>query len=202
MNIRKNWEEIQKYYDSGLSCDDIIKRFKISSATLWRAKKKGLFKPRTMSEGTSLYRKLNPDKLSHTEATKKKLSKIRTKHLKEHPDQVPYLLNHYSKGDSYPEKYFKELFEKENISLQFHKQIGLYQLDFYNEEKKIVIEIDGEQHYVDKRIVASDVKRTNFLVSLGWRIYRIRWSSYQRKSLEEKHKQIEEIRQLLMGSLG
>ena len=202
MNIRKNWEEIQKYYDSGLSYDDIIKRFKISSATLWRAKKKGLFKPRTMSEGTSLYKKLNPDKLGHTEATKQKLSDIRIKHLKEHPDQVPYLLSHSSKGDSYAEKYFKEVFEKENIPLQFHKQIGLYELDFYNDGKKIAVEVDGEQHYVDKRIVESDVKRTNYLVGLGWRIYRIRWSKFQMKSYEEKHRIIEEIRQLLMGSLG
>ena len=38
----------------------------------------------------------------HTEETKRKISEIRKKYLFENPDKVPYLLNHYSKGESYP----------------------------------------------------------------------------------------------------
>jgi len=125
------------------------------------------------------------------------VSKGRIRFLKEHPDQVPYKLNHYSKGDSYPERYFKELVKIEDISLKFHKSISIYELDFYNEEKKVVVEIDGEQHYCDKRIVASDIKRTNFLSGLGWRVYRVRWSEYQKKSYEDKNKVVQEIKDLL-----
>jgi len=40
-----------------------------------------------------------------TEETKNKISKSRKKYLFEHPDKVPYLINHSSKM-SYPEKYF------------------------------------------------------------------------------------------------
>ncbi len=191
------WKNIQKLYDSGMSYDMLSKMHKISPATLWRAKKEGLFKPRTMSEGTLLYRKNNPDKIKHTEDTKKKISEKRKKFLQENPDKIPYKLNHYSKGDSYPEQYFKEVFEKENIPLKFHLPVGLYELDFYNEEYKIDVEIDGEQHYADKRIVESDVRRTNFLTSQGWRVYRIRWAEYQKLSHEDKCKVVDEVRKLM-----
>ncbi len=128
---------------------------------------------------------------------KKKLSEIRKKYLVEHPDKVPYLLNHYSKGDSYPEKYFKEVFEKEHIDLKFHLQIGLYQLDFYNEDKMIYVEVDGEQHYKDPRIVESDKNRTVYLENLGWRGLRIRWAKFMKLSFIEKHKTILEIKALI-----
>ena len=76
-----------------------------------------------------------------SEEEKKKISETRKKYLQEHPDKVPYLLNHSSKM-SYPEQYFMELFQQESIPLSFHKQVGIYQLDFYNEELKKYIEID------------------------------------------------------------
>jgi very-short-patch-repair endonuclease len=133
----------------------------------------------------------------HSEETKKRISEIRIKYLKDHPDKVPYLLNHYSKGDSYPEKYFEELFLKENIPLKKKKQIGIYQLDFYNEELMLYVEIDGDQHYLDKRIVDSDIRRSKFLKDLGWKEFRIKWSHYQTLSYEDKNKIILEIKSLM-----
>ena len=124
----------------------------------------------------------------HTEKTKEKIRQARINYLKKNPDKVPYLLNHYSKGKSYPEQYFIEVFKKENIDLQYHKQIGLYQLDFYNEKNKFYVEIDGEQHYSDKRIVESDKRRTKYLKNIGWRFLRIRWSLWQKMTFDEKHK--------------
>lgn len=197
MRKQLDWKFIQNEYDSGLSYRDLTKKHGISQASMFRAKKLGLFIPRSPSDGCKLFKKLNPEKIKHSEKTKQKLSIYRKKYLKEHPEKAPYLLNHYSHGDSYPETYFKEVFEKENIPLQFHKQIGLYELDFYNETIKLDIEIDGEQHYVDKRIVESDIKRTNYLVSLGWRVYRIRWSEYQKLSFEKRKQIIQEIRDII-----
>ena len=135
----------------------------------------------------------------HSEETKKRISEIRIKYLKEHPEKVPYLLNHYSKGDSYPEKYFEELFFKENIPLKKKKQIGIYQLDFYNEDLMVYVEIDGDQHYLDKRIVDSDIRRSKFLKDLGWKEFRIKWSDYQKLSYQDRNKIVLEIKSFLAG---
>ena len=123
----------------------------------------------------------------HTEEEKKNLSEKRKQFLKEHPEKVPYVLNHHSKGDSYPEKYFKEVFDNEKINYeQNYKQSG-YFLDFAWPEKKLYLEIDGEQHYVDKRIVEHDKVRTETLLNDGWVcVERIRWSEYQKLNEAER----------------
>lgn len=127
---------------------------------------------------------------------KKKISISRSKFLKENPDKIPYLLNHSSKI-SYPEQYFIELFNLEDIDLQYHKQVGLYQLDFYNEDKKLYLEIDGEQHYQEKSI-ERDEKRTQNLSLKGWElIMRIRWAEWKTYSEIEKKRVIEIIKDSL-----
>lgn len=132
----------------------------------------------------------------HTEESKQKLSIARKKYLMNNPNKVPYLLNH-SSNVSYPEKYFIDLFQKENICLQYHVRISTYELDFCDMERKIDLEIDGEQHYVDKRVVESDIKRNEYLTGLGWTIKRIRWSNYQKLTIEEKKLVINSIKELL-----
>ena len=132
-------------------------------------------------------------KRKHSEETKNKISESRKKYLKENPDKVPYKLNHSSK-ESYPEKYFNELFLNENIKVERYYYIGLYELDFCIPDKKIDIEIDGEQHYVDERIEKSDINRNEFLEKLGWTIIRIRWKDYQKLSTDEKKNYISELK--------
>ena len=129
----------------------------------------------------------------HTEETKEKISRARKDFLSQHPEKVPYVLNH-SSSTSYPEHYFIELFTKENIDLVYHHRISKYELDFCDLDRKIDIEIDGDQHYLDKRIRQSDIERDNYLQSLGWKVVRIKWSDYQRLSIEDRRKVIEEIR--------
>lgn len=156
----------------------------------------GLPKPQMPTESKSrISEKAHQRK--HSAETKKKLSEYRKKYLEEHPEKAPYLLNHYSKGPSYPEIYWIDLIRKENLDLSYHKQIGLYELDFFNEDKKIDLEIDGEQHYSDNRIVESDQRRTLYLESLGWKIIRVRWSEWQKKTAEEKHYFVEELRDIM-----
>ena len=76
-------------------------------------------------------------------------------------------------------------------------EIIIGKVSYRNEEKKVYVEIDGEQHYVDPRIVESDIKRTNYLITLGWKGYRVRWATYKKLSYDEKHKIILEIKHLL-----
>lgn len=51
------------------------------------------------------------------------------------------------------------------------KQFGYYIVDFYCAEHKLVIEIDGSQHY-DPEDKAYDQQRTAYLNSLGLRVER------------------------------
>lgn len=132
----------------------------------------------------------------HSQETKDKISLIRKKYLLENPDKVPYLLNHSSK-ESYPETYFTELFEKENVNVVKHYRIGLYQLDFCILDKKIDIEIDGNQHYTDPKIVESDIRRTSYLESKGWDVIRINWSEYNKMSLDNKSIYIDNIKKYI-----
>ena len=81
--------------------------------------------------------------------------------------------------------------------MQYHVRISTYELDFCDMERKIDLEIDGEQHYVDKRVVESDIKRNEYLTGLGWKIKRIRWSDYQKLNFEEKRFVIDSIKELL-----
>ena len=150
----------------------------------------------TLSEGYSSGRVKHPNKgTTMSEEQKQKISKSRKKYLEEHPDQVPYLLNHSSEIST-PEQYFITLFENENIPLSFHKQISVYQLDFYNDDKMFYLEIDGEQHYQEKSI-ERDKKRDEYLKNLGWRGMRIRWSTWQKLDRSEKELIIKSIREKL-----
>ena len=162
-----------------------------------KAKRLGLEKP-IMSEVT---RKSigNIWKGKHLpEEMKNKISKSCSKFYEEHPDKCSWVLSHSSKI-SYPEQYFKDLFEKEQINLKYHKQIGKYQLDFFNDEYKICVEIDGEQHYNSEKSIKRDKNRTLYLESLGWKVIRIRWSSYKTKTFEEKQEIINSIKQEMIS---
>ena len=57
-----------------------------------------------------------------------------------------------------------------NNNLKYEKflQISIYQLDFAFIENGINIEIDSEQHYSDKRIVKSNIRKDKFLKEMGW----------------------------------
>ena len=118
------------------------------------------------------------------------------KFLKDNPDKVPYKLNH-SSTMSYPEQYFSKLFRNESFNFIYHYHIGMYELDFADIDKQVDIEIDGEQHYTDKRIVDSDIRHTEYLENLGWKIYRIRWSDFKKLSYEDRQLQIEKLKVFL-----
>lgn len=58
-------------------------------------------------------------------------------------------------------------------SVRFNRQriIGNYIVDFYCDKAKLVIELDGSQHYEDKSI-EYDARRTEYLQTLGLSVLR------------------------------
>ena len=61
-----------------------------------------------------------------------------------------------------------------NYPVRFSRQkvLGKYIADFYSAEAKLVIELDGSQHYEDANMI-QDAERTAFLEGYGLRVIRI-----------------------------
>lgn len=126
-----------------------------------------------------------------------KTSASMKKFYKEHPELVPYKLHHSSK-ESYPEKYFNELFLKENISgFKRDYYVDGYYLDYAFLDKKVDFEVDGSQHYLDPRIIKHDKIRTQRLEALGWKTFRIDWRVWQKMNTSQKHEKIEELKKII-----
>lgn len=160
-----------------------------------KAKELGLPKPKLTEKGRQSISNIWKGKHLPDEI-KEKISKSQRKFYEEHPDRIPYRL-HHSSHISYPEQYFKNIFEHENIPLKYHLQVGLYELDFYNEEYKVYVEIDGDTHK-QKKVQDIDKRKDNYLQSLGWRGMRIDWSKYQKLSYSEKEIEIKKIKDFII----
>ena len=67
-------------------------------------------------------------------------------------------------------------------SIRFIRQkiIGNYIVDFYCAKLKLIIEIDGEQHYIDESIVY-EKRRTEFLENSGYKLLRFYNSDINKK---------------------
>ena len=95
---------------------------------------------------------------------------------------------------SYAEQYFIPLFE----TAKLHYHVDRYFLDFAWPEKKVYIEVDGEQHRKDPNIVEHDKERTYRLRSLGWNlIERIYWPEFVRLSLSQREEYVKNIKNIL-----
>ena len=178
-----NIEDIQKLLDGGCTWREVSDKLGISMGSMAKYKKRNLIKTRNKSEAIILSLKNRPPQ-KHTQEAKDKISLARKKFLTENPDKIPYLLNHKSKGASYPEMYFKECLKISNYVPEY--RVGLYSLDFADIVNKIDFEVDGCQHRVDPRIVEHDIKRNINLVNLRWKIIRLNWSEFKKlKDLEK-----------------
>lgn len=132
----------------------------------------------------------------HSEETKAKISVSRKKYLEEHPEMVPYKLNHKSKGESYPEKYFREWLEKEGIQFQQEFQFHLFSFDFLINEK-IDLEIDGDQHFLDQRIAEHDRHRNKTVEEAGYIVKRIAWSRFQSLTVKKRAQFLHDLKTFL-----
>lgn len=99
---------------------------------------------------------------------------------------IPYLRNHHSKGPSYPERYFADIFSQHGLTFVQEYRFKRFSLDFAILDKKIDIEIDGELHFKDEKSQERDKIRDDILKSELWKVIRIRWKTYKKLSNENQ----------------
>lgn len=88
-------------------------------------------------------------------------------------------INESKSRRSYPEEFFLKVFEKNELLYKYtiveKFPYGRYVIDFLLVELKIIIEIDGEQHYKTKKAIEHDKKRDEYFLNEGFKVYRVRW---------------------------
>lgn len=77
---------------------------------------------------------------------------------------------------SYPEKFFSEVIENEFLDKNYENEfsISIYSIDFAWVDKKLAIEIDGQQHEKPE-YKSRDMRKDNLLNERGWKVLRIKW---------------------------
>jgi len=101
---------------------------------------------------------------------------------------------------SYPEQYFIDLFNNENIKgWERELKVGRYFIDFAFKEQKIALEIDGSQHWKLQERIESDIKKDLYLKKNDWNIIRIKWfNPINEKNKEKLYKQIKEFKDIIL----
>jgi very-short-patch-repair endonuclease len=135
-------------------------------------------------------KEFTPNKISKGRLSNSKFcsSMCRNKHLSQL--KIDDVKNGTHKGwktrniESYPEKFFKKVLKNNKIDFEYNypvnkRDLGLkdssnYFLDFYMEEKRIDLEIDGKQHNERQEY---DKERDIILIKNGYNVYRIKWKN-------------------------
>ena len=89
---------------------------------------------------------------------------------------------------SYPEKFFMNVLNNNDISYIHDKPAGKYFIDFAIEQKKIALEIDGKQHLLTERKL-KDEEKDAFLIKNNWIVYRIPWNNINNDNGKQLMKQ-------------
>lgn len=77
---------------------------------------------------------------------------------------------------SYPEKFFMKVIENEFEDKNYNREypVSIYSIDFAWVDKKLAIEIDGQQHEKEE-YKARDNRKDACLKKLDWKVLRIKW---------------------------
>lgn len=198
MYKKYDWKLIQEDYNSGLSTRELIAKYGMSSCALTKAQRRKDITFRSKSQAISLASIKNPRKLS--EETKKKISESRIKYLKEHPEKVPYRLNHSSKR-SIPElRLEKAMLDHGITGFKTQFPMNIYQYDFAFVDEKLDVEVDGATHLTDN-IKTIDERRDKWSIERGWRILRISASEIQKNIIGCINKILNELSKPLLPVL-
>lgn len=126
-----------------------------------------------------------------SEETKRKISETQKNNYK---NKSRWFIQGRNKR-SFAENYFYDIFNSFNNAPENNFKVDRFWLDFAWVDKKIYVEIDGEQHYINNELVQRDKDRECILKNLGWVcIKRIRWSTYKKKDFLYKQKIINNIK--------
>ena len=131
----------------------------------------------------------------HTEEQKHNISQK----MKIHYKNSSRWRTQIEKRKSYAEQYFERIF----LDAKQNYHVDRYFLDFAWPDKKIYVEVDGEQHYNDNKVIAHDITRINRLEKLGWKLLmRIRWSVFQKMSQIEKEQYVKNLNENIKSVLS
>ena len=175
-----NWEEIQKIHNNGISWTRLPKEIGISMTLLKHAEKLGLIK------------KVYYERIFTEEQRKNISEKLKLAHME---GRMPgwSAVNSDPNKRSYPEKFFYSIFKKAGLFKKYKiiekMPFFKYNLDFAIVDLKLDIEIDGEQHFSSIDAISHDIERNKFVISKGWKVYRICWRNF----IKNKEKEIEEL---------
>lgn len=162
---------VKEYVENGLSISKIRAKYNIRSKE-WIQKLIG-DKIRTTSEANKVAHSLYAENFKHTEESKRKISEIRLKYMKEHPENTIWRKRN---EPSYPEKCFIKFLEENGYSKKYYiereRSVFPYYIDFAFVNEKVAVEIDGSQHITDKKRNENDRKKDALLNSLGWKVVR------------------------------
>lgn len=112
----------------------------------------------------------------HSKETKEKLS-IKMKQAHKEGRAWNIGKSRWNNQPSYPEKFFMKVIENEFIDKKYKTEfnVGIYSIDFAWEDKKLAIEIDGDQHQRFEEVKLRDIRKDKHLIDNGWKILRIKW---------------------------
>jgi very-short-patch-repair endonuclease len=88
---------------------------------------------------------------------------------------------------SYPEKFFMKVIENEFNDKNYINEypVGIYSIDFAWVDKKLAIEIDGDQHQRFEEYKLRDERKDSFLEIQGWKVLRIVWKDMFNNTKEQ-----------------
>ena len=106
-------------------------------------------------------------------------------------------MSRWNNEHSWPEKWFIEMLKNElnmveNIDYKTEMPFDKYSLDFAWPERKLCIEIDGEQHERFEEYQLRDIAKDKLLTENGWQVIRIKWKD----CFHNTKKYIEQVKSL------
>lgn len=171
-----NWKNVQIFYDNGKTWRETALEFGIYSAALAAARKIGLFVTRTATESRKLR---ETDSHPQSDETKAVISEKRKKWLLENPDK--HVWKRGAKFKSVPCENVKKYLTDNGI--KFESEVSpipnrAFSIDIAFPERKVAIEINGNQHYnKDGTLRQYYAERHALIESAGWKLHEVHYTN-------------------------
>ena len=163
---------INDYVLNYLSIRELQTKYNIKSRSWLSSLLKG--KTRNISEANVVAHSKYPEKYKHSDKTRAIMREKRLAYMKSNPNFTAW---RQRQQPSYPEKCFIEYLTDRKLDKKYlierEKSVFPYFIDFAIESEMLAIEIDGSQHITDVDCVSRDIKKTELLISKGWKVLRI-----------------------------
>jgi very-short-patch-repair endonuclease len=168
LQTRLPWTEVQHDIDiNNLSYKELSKKYKMGRNCLSNYNKRGLINYHH-----------TPTKRITSEKTKALLSQKRKQYLLDNPDKHPW--KNHNKFISPPCEFFKKRLLEQNIKFlpEFTPLSDrAFAVDVCLPNKKIIVEINGQQHYnSDGTLKKYYQDRNDLLQADGWEVYEVHYS--------------------------